>query len=98
MASWGNKDHFGDGNDDGVKDYEDDDEDDGVDGDDDVDVDDTDTCTPLQKQHWREVPRGAAVEKADLQKINKFHFLNSKFVSNFSILLLLLIFLRIFAQ
>ena len=51
-----------------------DDDDDAVDvvdvvDDDDDDVD-TDTCTPLQKQHWREVPQGAAVEKADLQKIN----------------------------
>ena len=52
-----------------------DDDDDAVDvvdvvDDDDDDIDDTDTCIPLQKQHWREVPRGAAVEKADLQKIN----------------------------
>ena len=33
---------------------------------------DTDTCTPSQKQHWREVPRGEVVGKADLQMINYF--------------------------
>ena len=35
---------------------------------------DTDTCIPLQKQRWREVPLGAAVEKAGLQIILSVSF------------------------
>ena len=102
VARWGNNDDFciedaddvedadtDDVEDDDVGEVEDayadaDDVNDGVA--DEVNDADTDTCTPSQKQHWREVPRGEVVGKADLQMIKYFNVL----VNN-SILLALVI-------
>ena len=83
VARWGNNDDFCFEDADDADDVEDDyfgevadayaDADDVNDGvADEVNDADTDTCTPSQKQHWREVPRGEVVEKADLQMINYF--------------------------